>query len=254
MSVTAKYLPCLPQSLRVSALFALLFNFMLLSAASATTLIVPADANIFGSGHAAPPAPGGGGAGELPTEFDFGFTAGSGVILTFSNVMGSISVDNGSGNHFNDPDGIGSASGIDTNSVAGISGIVANTAGFLAGVFLGPSEPADPAPLRLDFTIIGTSFTSLSPQLDQVFLIGDGLTGDGSGSVQQFVVPAGATRLFLGIADAPNFQGDPGGYSDNVGSFSATFSVVPEPSSWELALVGSLMLSSLVRRTRRIRG
>jgi len=137
---------------------------MLSPVASSTTLTIPGDANIFGAGHTTPPAPGGGGAGELPPEFDFGFTAGAGLVLVFSSVTGNVTVDSGSGNHLNDPDGVGSASGIDVNSFGGISGVVAPTAGFLAGVFLGSTEPSDPAPLRLDFTMIGTSFTSLSPQ------------------------------------------------------------------------------------------
>ncbi len=64
-----------------------------------------------------------------------------------------------------------------------------------------------------------------------MFYIGDGLIGDGSGAAQQFVVPAGATRLFLGIPDAPAFNGGPGGYGDNFGSFTASFVVTPEPSS-----------------------
>jgi hypothetical protein len=55
--------------------------------------------------------------------------------------------------------------------------------------------------------------------LGQVFFIGDGLTDVGSGDVQTFVAPPGATRLFLGIADASGFTGDAGCYSDNVGSF-----------------------------------
>ena len=56
---------------------------------------------------------------------------------------------------------------------------------------------------------IATSFASLSPLIDQVFFIGDGLTGDGSGSVQQFIVPTGATALYLGITDAPGYNGSP---------------------------------------------
>ena len=220
---------------------------------SAVTLFVPADANIFGAGQVTPPAPGGAGAGELPTELDFGFVAGTGLVLTFSSVLGSVSFDNGT--HINDPDGVGSASGINVNSFGGISGTIANTAGFLAGVFLGPSAPIDPAPLRLDFTIINTSFSSLSPQLDQVFFIGDGLTADGTGTVQRFNVPAGATRLVLGFVDAPGYGGDPGGYGDNHGSFVATFNflVVPEPSVSALFFVGWGLLIPVWRIVRAVR-
>jgi len=253
--VIAKLLPSSRQSACAIAFFALSTFGISLQPALAATLTVSGDSNIFGAGHAAPPAPGGGGAGALPPEFDFGFTAGSGLVLIFSSVTGSVIVDSGSGNHVNDPDGVGSASGINVNSFGGISGTVAPTAGFLAGVFLGPSEPTDPAPLRLDFTMIGTSFTSLSPQLDQVFFIGDGLTGDGSGSLQQFNVPVGATRLVLGIVDAPGYNGDPGGYADNTGSFSASFNVnvVPEPPVSVLLFGGAGVIGLLVRRVRTVR-
>jgi hypothetical protein len=66
---------------------------------------------------------------------------------------------------------------------------------------------------------VGTEFATLTPALGQVFFIGDGLTGTGSGSVQTFTVPRGATRLFLGIADASGFGGRPGCYGDNIGMF-----------------------------------
>jgi len=252
MRLSTKCLPSRPHRRRLVAFFALFISGVLSPLAPATTLTIPADANIFGAGHATPPAPGGGGAGELPPEFDFGFTAGTGLVLIFTSVTGSVIFDSGSGNHVNDPDGVGSASGIDVNSFDGVSGTVANTAGFLAGVFLGATEPSDPAPLRLDFTMIGTSFTSLSPQLNQVFFIGDGLTGDGTGSMQQFNVPTGATRLVLGFVDAPNYHGDPGGFSDNTGSFSATFSI-PEPSVFALLLGGAGLLGLVGRRIRAVR-
>jgi hypothetical protein len=41
----------------------------------------------------------------------------------------------------------------------------------------------------------------LSSLLRQVFFIGDGLSGSGTGAVQRFVAPAGATRLFLADLD-----------------------------------------------------
>jgi hypothetical protein len=41
--------------------------------------------------------------------------------------------------------------------------------------------------------------------------------------VQQFNVPVGATRLFLGLSDAPGFDGNPGAYDDNFGSFTVSF-------------------------------
>jgi hypothetical protein len=85
----------------------------------------------------------------------------------------------------------------------GISGISGPFAGWLVGVFETDTEPIDPPPARLNFNTIGTNFTMLSPAINQLFFIGDGLSGHGSGSVQQFAAPANATRLFLGISERP---------------------------------------------------
>ncbi len=224
---------------RINPLVFLLLSVLFAGAPGfAATLDVPANANIFGAGHSAPPAPGGAGEGVLPPSYDFGFAAGSGLSIVFSSVTGTVILNSGSGDNANDPDGIGAgAADSSVNSIGGISGVVALNAGFLVGVFEDANEPMDPAPLRLDFVLIGTSFSAFSPALNQVFFIGDGLTGDGTGSLQQFQVPAGATRLFLGIADAPGYHGDPGGYNDNTGQFSATFALVPEPSTIDLFAV-----------------
>ncbi len=207
---------------------------------SAATLTVPGDANIFGAGHTSSP-----GGGELASSFSF---ASGQSLLTFSAVTGTVTLNGGT---FNDPDGVGAAvSSSTTSSVGGISGIDAPNAGYLVGVFLTAAEPADPAPGILDFRTIGTSFSTLSPALDQTFFIGDGLTGDGTGATQQFVIPTGATRLFLGISDAGGYNGSPGSYGDNGGSFAATFTVVPEPRTWTLLLLGALAwpVRLLIRR------
>lgn len=125
-----------------------------------------------------------------------------------------------------------------------------HTAGafFLAGVFLSDSVPVEPAPATLDFTNdgLGKSFDSLIPELAQVFFIGDGRTADDS--LQNFFVPAGATRLVLGTID--NCGGGisaPGCYFDNVGGFDVTFTVapVPLPPSFALFVVAGL---TLIRR------
>jgi hypothetical protein len=87
----------------------------------------------------------------------------------------------------------------------------------LVGVFLDSSAPGGTAPPALNFTS-NTGFTTLSPVLRQVFFIGDGLTGTGTGGVQEFVVPAGATRLFLASSDAA------GASYNNSGTFSVLVS------------------------------
>jgi hypothetical protein len=86
----------------------------------------------------------------------------------------------------------------------------------LTGVFLGPGVPGGTAPAGLDSSVTG-SLPTLSPLLQQVFFIGDGLTGTGSGAVQRFVVPQGATRLFLASSD--DF-----GNNNNTGQFEVVIS------------------------------
>jgi hypothetical protein len=116
------------------------------------------------------------------------------------------------------PDG-GCVVTVDNPATNGISGITV-LQDALIGVFVGPDAPGGTPPASLDFST-NTSFATLSPLLDQAFFIGDGLTGTGSGAVQQFVVPAGATRLFLADAD------DVGSNDNNTGQFTVTVSVLP---------------------------
>ena len=208
---------------------------------SAATLSVPATSNIFGAGHATPPD-----SGTLPPSVTI---ASGSTFVTFASVAGTITL-NGGGN-FNDADGVGAAvASSSTTSLNGISGLTAPNAGYLVGIFETAAEPADPAPTALNFVTTGTSFSTLSPVLDQTFFIGDGLTGDGTGATQRFVVPAGATRLFLGITDAGGYNGSPGSYGDNSGTFVATLTVVPEPSSLALAGLGIAALAAWRKRRR----
>jgi hypothetical protein len=93
------------------------------------------------------------------------------------------------------------------------------------GVFLGPNDPAtdgNPVPPTLDFsTDDERNFQTLQPQLKQVFFIGDGRRDDGS--VQGFVVPPGATRLFIATMDQYEWNNNIGGYTvtaHNVGTIT----------------------------------
>jgi len=83
----------------------------------------------------------------------------------------------------------------------GMSSIVAPISSCL-GVFLTNDQPdQSPAPPDLNFsTIESRNYLSLSPALKQVFFIGDGRTVDGV--LQEVVIPAGATRLYLGTMDS----------------------------------------------------
>lgn len=240
------------------------------SAASAQTFssqAINATANIHGagrSGAAQTPQPGGSGGGTAAPGFTL--TAGTGRMLTFSSITGSISY-NGGGN-FNNADGVGNGNSLNVTAYQGISGIsFTGRAGFLTGVFVsGPpagfadgSSGSSAASLSYTATAASIGQTSYSPLLNQAFFIGDGLTGingDGAGTVQQFFVPDAATQLFLGFADAPGYNGAPGAFSDNSGSFTASFSVTgitaaPEPGTAALFAIGlSVGACRLRRRVR----
>jgi hypothetical protein len=89
----------------------------------------------------------------------------------------------------------------------------------LVGVFVNANVPGGTAPAGFDFNTAGaTSQATLSPQLNQVFFIGDGVTGTATGATQQFVIPAGATRLFLASSDGA------GASFNNSGSFNVSVS------------------------------
>jgi hypothetical protein len=119
----------------------------------------------------------------------------------------------------------------------------------LIGVFIGPGVPGGTAPTGLDFTTLtAQSQGTISPLLNQVFFIGDGLTGNGTGSVQQFIIPAGATQLYLGSSDAA------GANYNNGGSFSVAVSDVPSgtgpsPVAAPAASTFALVLTGLLLAT-----
>jgi murein DD-endopeptidase MepM/ murein hydrolase activator NlpD len=147
------------------------------------------------------------------------FDARANQVVTFRSVTGETYV--GCGERSWGPDGdlkgfdgwmppMGRLSGINFNRGCSLP---------LIGVFLGPTLP-DVAPASPDFTRIGYDFDDLSPELGQLFFIGDGLTGEGS--VQRFHAPDTATRLYIGFVDSP------GKWGDNKGAVDASFSVLVE--------------------------
>lgn len=151
--------------------------------------------------------------GVLPAAVTL--VAGGGAIV-FTDVKGRVGCVPGA----SEPADGGSCAGGNTTLVAAdwVSDIVASERTlFLAGVFLG-HKPGNP-PKGLDFSnaALGTAFERLEPKLGQSFFIGDGMTGGGASVPQKFVIPPGATKLYLGYADGFGFQGKPGYYGDNKG-------------------------------------
>jgi hypothetical protein len=228
----------------------LIFQASLLS----DTLTVLGTNDIYGAGQSSLPAT------IFPGTFppSASFAADPNEILTFSSVTGTV------GCNFvitNGPDGTCFPTvGTTVTSYGGISGIdVANANMFLVGVFLDNAAPSGTGPSVLDYNYgtpgsLGTSDPNFSPALDQVFFIGDGLTGTGTGQEQTFHVPAGADRLYLGFADS--FDSVPSYYADNVGSLTATFEITettPEPRYGFLATAGLFLGIWLYRRKFRAR-
>jgi hypothetical protein len=168
-----------------------------------------------------------GGAGGIDPAL-FSFAAVPGQTIVFSSVTGTTDCDGLAGACApTGPDGNLGADAL-VSAVGTLSGINVRGAFSLTlwGVFLDAGLPGS-APPTLDFRN-AENFTTLSPLIGQVFWIGDGLTGTGSGTPQTFVVPNTATRLFLGFGD---FFG-----GDNSGTLTATFNLttpsgVPEPGT-----------------------
>jgi hypothetical protein len=223
------------KSVRVGAAFAVavcsLSSILVLSSNSAAEVtgtgtskqvVLPSTDNIWAAGLQSAPS------GNLPQAVSV--TPAS--VVTLGNATGTWSCNSPFGGPGNQqgPDGNGVTGlncdpPLDWPAYGGLSGIKdGSRAQFITGVFLGLSgQPATP-PARLDFTDgtgLGHSFASLSPKLGQVFFIGDGLTGTGSGTVQRFIAPAKAATLYLGYTD------DPAAYPDNKGQVTATVHVVP---------------------------
>jgi hypothetical protein len=136
--------------------------------------------------------------------------------------------------NYDPPDG---SSATKHRSEHGISEVTAPL-NSLVGVFLGDDPPdGSPAPPPLDFHALGRDFVSLSPQLKQVFFIGAGDTktrvagtNKKARVVRRFIVPKGATRLFLGTMD--EYEWD-----NNGGFFSVTVTIerIRTPAAGSLA-------------------
>lgn len=122
-----------------------------------------------------------------------------GAALTFDSIDGVARHDPNLADY--NPDGQNNS--IDDNTAGNENGIATlrGPINALVGVFLSDAAPnTTPAPAQLDFSSTASrDFQKLEPQLKQIFFIGDGL--DSRGNRQEFIVPAGATRLYLATWD-----------------------------------------------------
>jgi hypothetical protein len=151
----------------------------------------------------------------------------AGTVLTFTNVSGGTSHDPNMSNT-DGPDGESSPwthmqDSPDGNHVGEQNNIQTLTAPLdsLVGVFLGGSIGS--APTAANAPSVYNDYMTQDDntiQVQEPFYIGDGTPYNNPSVVAQFVVPKGATQLFLGTMDG--YQ-----WNNNGGSFTATITQQP---------------------------
>lgn len=168
--------------------------------AAGQTVIVDGTSNTFLAGETANP---------LAPPW-VGVNPGSRITFRCS---GSVQVDPG-GFYYGPEGGItgGYAYTANTRNICGISA----PWGALLGVFLDSSSLPTPTPLDYWSDPNSRNFAGQTPGRQQPFFIGDGLSN--TLLIQETVVPAGATRLYLGVHDSGN-------WGENLGSL--TIEVIP---------------------------
>ncbi len=235
----------------------LLLFFSLAGAAAGAPFTIDSQSNLFFSGLGTPGEEIGLGQGIYPTPISTPVTPGYNTyfqVLSWSGFWSYMpdylpAQDLGIEGRW---EPAGPDRGTDITGLNNIAGIVhENRIMFLAGVFLGPDLP-DAMPDRLVFNDSTDEFYVLAPQIGQVFFIGDGKGDDGY--IQRFLVPTGAMRLYLGVADGVSFHGIAGNYSDNSGAMNIEYAFVteaPEPSAFWMATAGMLLAGILRRRARK---
>jgi hypothetical protein len=181
-----------------------------LQLAKPASVMLDARSDLYSAGRpAAEPARG----GVLPAKLTL--AAGGGYIVV-SDVRGKIgcagsAAYGGDGGDCVSPD-------TDLTAAGSVSSIRSPRTLFVSGVFLGDRTAPAPAGLDYNQATLGLSRETYEPMLGQSFFMGDGLTGTGTGTQQRFVIPAGATALYVGFVDGSAFRGEPGTYDDNTGS------------------------------------
>ncbi|MBW3597576.1 MAG: protein kinase, partial [Planctomycetes bacterium] len=186
-----------------------------------TRVIVPATANPYLAGAAAGASLGRDAALAEGAVEVRGLSLVHGRALTFS---ANGAVREKSGVVTRGPDGGSGLRAIDRSSTAdadaaapvgGLVGLLLSAEGGPVTQIQTPSSPEVSAALTHEV---------IAPKLGELFFIGDGRSS--AGNVQQFVVPPGAERLFLGVMDGMD-------WCDNVGAFEVEVAAV---ESWEAEL------------------
>lgn len=216
-------------SIKKASLFLLLIGFPLLAQTQGGQLTVSARMDIYRAAGFDD-----GSDGIPPAQFVF--TAGPGQTLAFLKVAGMWTCRNAGGVPYYGPDGktVGGPCPPESNPAIGpFAGYYATDyQGAMVGMFLEDQLPTVTPPPTRFFVANGyagglkTDFPALAPQIGQVFFIGDGLTGTGSGNIQVFAVPPNATHLYLGYVDGcqPGIVAS-GCFTDNGGSLQARFAI-----------------------------
>ena len=215
-------------------LFAAACAFCATSAPGQSTFVsfgIEAKCNIYAAGQSVPFDGG--------QPLDVRLPGGSVRAVAFTNLKGVIS----SGKRSGGPGGAAGSpktlsAGTMIESFNGLSSLVfPNRFNFLAGVFLGPEGSPEQAPSGLTFSETD-SFEELRPQIGQVFFIGDGTVGVNNKTLRRFLIPPGASRLFLGVTAScrTDTLGPPGCYSDNTGDLFGRIAFLTERDGhWESA-------------------
>lgn len=167
-------------------------------------------------------------------------------VITFS-AIGGFSL--GGGTPAASADGSGGNANLANYPATGIAGADGVRYNALVGVFLDASGPvAGSPPAR--FASGQQDAATISPLLNQIFWIGDGLTGTGTGDVQQFFAPTGATRLYLGSTDGYGWFNNTGVSEVTINYTALSTGAIPEPATWAMMIVGFGGAGAVIRRRR----
>jgi len=168
----------------------------------------------------------------------------TGAVITFS-AIGGFSYTGGDPSPSADGNsGLVNLVSYDVTGIAGADGVRYNA---LVGVFLDDDGPiANMPPAR--FAAGQQDAATISPLLNQIFWIGDGLTGTGTGDVQQFFAPAGATRLYLGATDGSGWFNNSGLSEVTITYTPLATTTVPEPATWAMMILGFGGAGAAIRR------